>query len=279
MPAENRWMYGRAVFEEWDQDIFLQYCGIETKPKFIPTAMKCTMEQFQSIHPILEAHGKRIYDITNDFDTRCYLVNNHDLGITNLHEGSYYIGEARVRCETWDGDLFLKNCGINVKQNKENMNQKSVNVSVTDMMKIHNVACDTWKNKIMRELIFTADPLFGTIIVTQKQIDAMFNAATPDQVLVLEEVFGKKEIEWDKIKTGSKVMIEYIERHCFGIHNIDTNKPVDVVFWKTPHYIIGSGEFCAEGRYSSYCTFHQNGNYVLFASQENTDYVIDVVEY
>jgi hypothetical protein len=279
MPTENRWMYGRAVFEEWDQDIFLQYCGIETVPMFIPTAMKCTMEQFLSIEPILLEHRKKAHDVTNDFHRRCYLINYHDLGITNLSEESYYIDEARVRYETWDGDLFLKNCGIEVKQ-KEHMN-KVYERSIEDMMKIHNVACSTWKTIILEEYIRKVNPHDGMIEVTEEQIDKMFNAATPAQVPVLEEVFGKykNEIDWSRIKTGSKVKIEYTGDHCGGFNNIDRSKPVDVVFWKTPHCVQADGKFDIEGRYPSYCTFHQNGNYVLFSSHENTDFVTEVVEY
>ena len=278
MPTENRWMYGRAVFEEWDQDIFLQYCGIETVPMFIPTAMKCTMEQFLSIEPILLEHRKKAHDVTNDFHRRCYLINYHDLGITNLSEESYYIDEARVRYETWDGDLFLKNCGIEVKQ-KEHMN-KVYERSIEDMMKIHNVACSTWKTIILEEYIRKVNPHDGMIEVTEEQIDKMFNAATPTQVPVLEEVFGKrkKEIDWDKIKTGSKVMIQNTGQHCSG-EDINLSLPVDVVFWKTPHLINGEGKFYVRGALSSYCTFHQNGNYALFSSEENADYVTEVVKY
>ena len=273
-------IWDREVFEEWDQDIFLQYCGIETVPMFIPTAMKCTMEQFLSIEPILLEHRKKAHDVTNDFHRRCYLINYHDLGITNLSEESYYIDEARVRYETWDGDLFLKNCGINVKQNKENMKMVYTR-SIEDMMKIHSVACDTWKHKILKDFILKVNPRDGMIEVTEMEVDEMFNAATPAQVPVLEEVFGKqkKEIEWSRIKTGSKVKIEYTGDHCNGFYNIDRSKPVDVVFWKTPHCVQADGKFDIEGRYPSYCTFHQNGNYVLFSSHENTDFVTEVVEY
>jgi len=278
---DNKTVWDREVFEEWDQDIFLQYCGIETKPKFIPTAMKCTMEQFQSIEPILLEHRKKIHLITNDFHLdKCYLINYHESGITNLSEESYYIDEARVRCETWDGDLFLKNCGIEVKQNKEDMN-KVYTRSIEDMMKIHNVACPFWKELILDRYIRRVNPRDGMIEVTEKEIDEMFNAATPAQVPVLEEVFGKqqkKEIDWSRIKTGSKVMIQNTGQHCSG-GDIDLSLPVDVVFWKTPHLINGEGEFYARGSHSRYCTFHQNGNYALFSSDENTDYVTEVVKY
>lgn len=274
--------WDREIFEEWDQEIFLQYCGIETKPKFISTAMKCTMEQFLSIEPILKEHNKTIHNITPDFHLgRCYLVNcdYHDHGITNMGKESFLVSSAKVVYETWDGDLFLKNCGIDIKQNKEDMN-KVYTRSIEDMMKIHNVACSAWKELILDRYIRRVDPRNGMIEVTEGEIDEMFNAATPAQVPVLEEVFGKqkKEIEWSRIKTGSKVMIQNTGQRCGG-RDIDLSLPVDVVFWKTPHCVRGDGKFQIDGHYSSYCTFHQNGNYVLFSSHENTDYVIDVVEY
>jgi hypothetical protein len=67
--------------------------------------------------------------------------------------------------------------------------------------------------------------------------------------------------------------------NCNGFNNIDKSKPVDVVFWKTPHYVQGGGRFRTTGAYSSYCTFHQNGNYALFISHESTDCVTEVIKY
>ena len=93
------------------------------------------------------------------------------------------------------------------------------------------------------------------------------------------EAPSQKEIEWSRIKTGSKVMIQYTDQICGDMDNIDRYLPVDVVFWKTPHFIVGNKEFRSTGSYPSYCTFHQHGKYVLFASHEDTDYVTEVVEY
>ena len=179
-----------------------------------------------------------------------------------------------------DGQFETIKLILDVKQNKENM-KKVYTKSIEDMMKIYNVACSTWKELILDRYILKVNPRDGMIEVTEKEVDEMFNAATPAQVPVLEEVFGKqkKEIDWFRIKTGSKVMIEYTRDHCYGFNNIDRSKPVDVVFWKTTHFINGEGKFQIDGRHSSYCTFHQNGNYALFLSNRNTDYVTQVVEY
>jgi hypothetical protein len=109
----------------------------------------------------------------------------------------------------------------------------------------------------------------------------MFKAATESQLPVLKQIFGKRSepIQWDKIKTGSKVMIQYDGEHCNGISSIDINEPVDVVFYKTPHYIGDEPTFKADGCYSSYCTFHQNGKFVLFSSDIHTNYITQVIEY
>ena len=86
-------------------------------------------------------------------------------------------------------------------------------------------------------------------------------------------------IDVSRIKTGSKVMINYTDQHCSGFNNIDNSKPVDVVFFKTPHYIRGDNEFHDSGVYSMYCTFHQRGKFVFFSAYENVDYITSVVKY
>ena len=250
-----------------------------------PIAMKCSQEQFNQIKPILEENGLKLERI-DSFNHYSYLVNNTSdaLGtVSNLDEDCKKVYNREV-FEEWDQDIFLQYCGIETKQNKEDMNkvyERFYERSIEDMMKIHSVACDTWKHKILKDFILKVNPRDGMIEVMEKEVDEMFDAATPAQVPILEEVFGKqkKEIDWSRIKTGSKVMIEYTRDHCYGFNNIDRSKPVDVVFWKTPHLINGEGKFQIDGRHSSYCTFHQNGNYALFSSNRNTDYVTQVVEY
>jgi hypothetical protein len=113
------------------------------------------------------------------------------------------------------------------------------------------------------------------------EIDAMFKAALTWQKPTLVEIFGEptKAVEWNRIKTGSKVMIEYTGQHCGGFEGIDLSQPVDVVFFRTPHFINEDAVFKTNSCHSSYCTFHQNGKYVLFAADKNVDYITEVVEY
>jgi hypothetical protein len=155
---------------------------------------------------------------------------------------------------------------------------KNTTVKKSELEQIHNVACSTWKSKIAE---LTLRNPFGELIeLTQTEVDEMFDAATASQLPVLYKIFGEREkIDFDKIKMGSKVMIQYTGQHCTGIDAIDLKEPVDVVFYKTPHLIDGFNKFSLNSSHSSYCTFHQNGKFVLFSSDSNVDYITKVVEY
>jgi hypothetical protein len=155
---------------------------------------------------------------------------------------------------------------------------KNTTVKKAELEQIHNVACSTWKSKITE---LTLRNPFGELVeLTQTEVDEMFAAATESQLPVLYKIFGEREkIDFDKIKMGSKVMIQYTGQHCTGIDAIDLKEPVDVVFYKTPHLIDGYNKFSLNSSHSSYCTFHQNGKFVLFSSDSNVEYITKVVKY
>lgn len=141
-------------------------------------------------------------------------------------------------------------------------------------------ACSTWKDKLATK--WAVDVVKGqTINVDEAFYKEMRSACTQDQNKLFDEIFGKdqKEIEWDKLKTGSKVMIKYTGRHVEGIEKIDTTKPVDIVLYKTRHGITEDKEFREYTYHQHYITFHQNTKYCVFASDIITDYIVDVIEY
>jgi hypothetical protein len=76
--------------------------------------------------------------------------------------------------------------GETVKQN----NMKTNTISRTDLGKIHNIACPTWKTKL--EKLALRNPFSGTIELTQSEVDEMFKAATPDQRPTLVNIFGEQ---------------------------------------------------------------------------------------
>jgi len=89
----------------------------------------------------------------------------------------------------------------------------------------------------------------------------------------------KPEIDYDKLKTGSQVKIRKTDQMMINAPEFDDKSPVEIVFYRTPHYIDGDKMFNPSGFYEEYITFYQNGNYILFASDEGIDYITEVIEY
>jgi hypothetical protein len=248
--------------------------------KMKPIAMRCNEEQFNDIKQILIDNLFTVSSIT-PFEVDCMLVNNRfgTLGlVTNYEIGHVNCDHNREYFDKWDKDTFLKYCGIEVKTKTENK-MKTV-ITAQELLEIHRIACHVWQTMIKDEYFPRID-FDQKVTFTMREINEMFEAATPSQKPVLESIFGKqvKPIEWDKIKTGSQVMLEYAGEHCNGLNDIDISKPVDVIFYKTPHFITHNNNFGMKGYDSHYCTFHQGGKYVLFAAHENTDYITEVIEY
>jgi hypothetical protein len=161
------------------------------------------------------------------------------------------------------------------------MSTQKLIVPALDVLRIHAIACGGWKTKIAGEYLSRVD-MYQNIAFTQVEVDGMFKAATTLQYALLEEVFGKKSlpIDYDKIKTGSKVMLKSTGEKCGTLCDFDLTKPFDVVFYKTPHFINNKGEFWLKGDiHPIYCTFYQNGSYVLFVADNNVDYITEVIEY
>jgi len=61
-------------------------------------------------------------------------------------------------------------------------------IIVSDLKKIHDVACDSWKRKIEAMV----KPFEDTVTLTEEQIGKMFDAANDSQAKVLEQVFGER---------------------------------------------------------------------------------------
>lgn len=66
--------------------------------------------------------------------------------------------------------------------------QSTTTISVSDLKKIHDVACDSWKRKIEAMV----KPFEDTVTLTEEQIGKMFNAANDSQAKILEQIFGER---------------------------------------------------------------------------------------
>jgi len=152
-------------------------------------------------------------------------------------------------------------------------------ITAQELLEIHKIACIEWKRTI-RLCYLPRINEDQTVHFSQDEINDMFNAATALQKPVLKKIFGKQvnPIEWDRIKTGSKVMIQCIGEYYSGLGHIDASRPVDVVFYRNQNFIDPSFlKFLKEDVLS--CTFHQDSKYIVFKAHETTDYITEVIEY
>ena len=270
---------GRTVFEEWNAYTFLEYCGI--KPEFVlpeKWAVKITDENKETLYNW--AKSQPGYDDRWDnwwcVNDRLKFLSGTDVA----KDGSYGIGGEFMNSNHPDTQIItfeqFQQHVLNKQPNKTHM---KLTVHVSQVLKIHAIACPNWKIRIADYL--QRIDVNQNITFSELEIRGMFDAATKEQKPVLESIFGtlSKPIEWDKIKTGSKVMIKYTDQNC-GNPTVDYSQPVDVVFYKTPYGINYRGGFFLAGSYPhSYITFNQNGNFILYTSDKNTDYIVEVLEY
>lgn len=88
----------------------------------------------------------------------------------------------------------------------------------------------------------------------------------------------KPDIDYSRLKTGSKVKIKRTGRGVITT-GLDEDSPVQIVFYRTPHFISTDKTFEMEGFHGEYITFYQNSKYILFTSDTIVDYITEVIEY
>ena len=135
----------------------------------------------------MEKYDQPIGDITvGGFDASAdyyrYLVFTEDA--ENKEWFVDCVTDKKTRCTLSMLEEILK--GETVKQNNMNTNT----ISRTDLGKIHNIACNTWKTKL--EKLGSRNPFSDTIELTQSEVDEMFKAATPEQRPTLVNIFGEQ---------------------------------------------------------------------------------------
>jgi hypothetical protein len=136
---------------------------------------------------LLEKYNQPIGDITvSVFRTPAY--GYHYLVFTEDAKNKEWfvdcVTNKKVNITLSELEGILK--GDTLKQN----NMKTNTISRTDLGKIHNIACNTWKTKL--EKLALRNPFSGTIELTQSEVDEMFKAATSDQRPVLVNIFGEQ---------------------------------------------------------------------------------------
>ena len=255
--------YDRTVFEEWDKDTFLEYCGIQSLPE------KWAIETCKEVGDWLDENSDMPENLRIP---EGYAKSKFKYLVYPSNCNSHMFEEVLKGYTEITIDQFRE-----ITKTNKPMSQK-LTVPISEVLEIHKIACVAWK-PIIGKYLSRVD-YEQMITFTQAEVDGMFLAATEDQTAVLLRIFGKKvQIDYAKIKIGSKVMLTRSGQYVDGNKDVDLTKPFDVVFFKSSWVINKEGRFAGWKMYETYCTFHQDGKYVVFASHVNLDYILSVIEY
>lgn len=175
--------FRRISLNEWNKDVFLEYCGIETFPE------KWCIKQSAAQH------------VCDWF--------NQKYSMESFLEGCYtYLVYTKDKDSNYSFNIPKEYKEISVEEfdkhilKKEKTMQK-LTVPITDVIRIHasiNNTCD-WKKKVADYL--SRVDVNQMITFTQDEIDAGFEAANSEQTIILKEVFGEKP----KFKVGDIVVV------------------------------------------------------------------------
>lgn len=130
--------------------------------------------------------------------TRAREKNQDYLIITGV-ESYYYKADTTL---SHTGDFFLEQDLEFYSANNLGM----ITVSKEDLKKIHDIACNNWKAKIIDYA--NSNPFGNYVELTASEVDVMFTAATKEQLPVLEEIFGKRE---DKLNFSGKLITDEVD--------------------------------------------------------------------
>lgn len=167
---------------------------------------------------------------------------------------------------------------------------ENLNVKASDVLKIHEIADYATKQVISGYLSRINEK--GLVWFTDSEIDELFeNMPTEKETLV--SIFGERleVIDWDKIKTGSRLEINWTKQFKADMTDdmsVMRNFEVDVVFWKEDFFIgnmngiIGGTKFGHCSGKGWICTlYHRELGYLNFigCDGEEPDFVRRVIHY
>ena len=164
----------RPYVGQWNQDLFLKCCGIESNPQF-KVGDRVIIKKGSDGYGTYGWRG----EFQNIIQTQGYLTVSR---VTNREGGWQVIAfkESGYNADSLWLTLYT--------ENKTEM--KTYKRTIAQLKQIHDIACDAWKSKI-KALI--TDPFADYIELSQQQVDEMFKAASEKQRTVLVGVFGEPE--------------------------------------------------------------------------------------
>lgn len=200
---------------------------------------------------------------------------------------SVYVTDYKLISNDYRLNKEYKRVSI-IEINKEIMD-KTINSKAPDFRELSPVnaqkiilkACDKWKQTLADKWAIDI-VLNNSIKISEEEYKIMRTACTTEQHILFDEIFGKDElpVDYTRIKTGSKVIINHTDQHCYGIENIDITQPCIVLFFDKEygfHHV--KSFFKSTASIYRYTTLIQNGNTVLFSNSLPMEFIESVIEY
>jgi hypothetical protein len=283
----NGWeghLYGsRKVFQEWNEEIFLEYCGI--KPEWKLPEKWCVKVTKENAVLLGEFYAKHTYEgykhiIPRDEIGKYYTSHNKHSKSSIFSEcpgSNFYLFQPNKEFPEISFEQFQTHVL------KQNTNMQTLTLG--QLKDLYNVSdCTKWQSKIgsyLGDNLLKKDDF--KVEIKSEDIRLLLEEGNTTQKSAVEKlgIILSNPIEWDKIKTGSKVMLQKTGHHCCGAEKVDFDKPFDVVFFKSDFWINDDSKFSKVqgGAHSAYSTFHQDNKFILFSADRSTDYIVSVIEY
>ena len=180
--------YNRTVYEEWNQDLFLRCCGIDPTPKF-KVGDKVIIKKDSDGYGTGGWRG----EFQNIIQTQGYLTISKE----------YTNGDGTQQIIHFEESAYQATSRWLTLYTETKTEMKTYLTKISDLRKIHDVACGKWQSKI-KALI--TDPFAESIELTQTQVDEMFKAALNGQRPILVEVFGEPASKYN-FKDGQTIWV------------------------------------------------------------------------
>lgn len=207
---------------------------------------KCVYDYTEDQGGVEANHGRQceIVEVRNDERTYKYLIRWED---------------------STDEEPVKKESLTKIKKPKttktmEAQERTTVTIRVSDLKKVHDVACESWKKKIERMV----KPFEDAVTLTNEQVVEMFDAATKSQREVLGQVFGERFSD-SLFNFGYEhtinVRIQEGPMHIREAFATDNNCHKEIGFNEmyTPVIVINGQEIKLEtGRNGAYIKFKKN---------------------
>ncbi len=126
-------------------------------------------------------------------------------------------------------------------------------------------------------------PIFSDLI-TLDQLEQLLHPSPTYISIPIEDYKRFQEweahhnINYDNLKTGSVVMLDYSDEFCSATNAVDYKQPFTIVFYRTPYFILGEG-LQNIGNEREYITFAQGKNFAFFSSERDVNYIKKVISY